>query len=117
MKFQVKENRFLLIEYTLKNILLRIYVYRSNVLNLFELTFDFQVCLAGEVIALSDDTSVPATVTDLGVLDGKGKEIFVSLDCKLSASVALLKTHRAVLIRYTHDFMPLESVIFIKKKK
>ena len=67
------------------------YIEVMYLLNLFELTFDFQVCLAGEVIALSDDTSVPATVTDLGVLDGKGKEIFVSLDCKLSASVALLK--------------------------
>ena len=55
------------------------------------LTFYFQVRLAGKVIALPDDTGVPATVRHLRVLDGQSKEIFVNLDGKLGAAVAFLK--------------------------
>ena len=56
------------------------------------LTFHLEVDLACEVIALPDDTGVPAAVSYLGVLDGQSEKILVGLDGELGPTITLLKS-------------------------
>ncbi len=58
----------------------------------FKLTLDFEVGLAGEVVALPDDAGVAARVVDLRVLDGDGEHVLVHVESVLRALVALLRS-------------------------
>ena len=55
------------------------------------LTFDFEVRLAGEVVALSDDAGIASGVIDLWVLDGDREHVLVHVERVLGPLVALLQ--------------------------
>ena len=58
------------------------------------LTFDFEVRLAGEVVALSDDAGVAPHVRHLGVLDDEREHVIVDDERVLGALVAFLDTEQ-----------------------
>lgn len=54
------------------------------------LTFNFQVGLARQVVALSDNAGVPAAIARLWILDDQGEDVVVVDKWKLCSFVALL---------------------------
>ena len=58
------------------------------------ITFDFQVDLAGEIVAFPDDAHVAASVGHLRLLDDQGEDIFVRLKAVFGPLVAFLKSSK-----------------------
>ena len=58
----------------------------------FILTFNFQVCFAGEVVALSDNAGVSSGVAHFRIFDDQGEDVVVVDEGELGAFVTLLHT-------------------------
>ena len=54
------------------------------------LTFNLEVSLGGEIVALSDRAGVAASVSGLGLLDDQAEGVLVGLKPKLGTFVAFL---------------------------
>ena len=54
------------------------------------LTFNLEVSLGGEIIALSDGAGVATRVTGLGLLDDQAEGVLICLKPKLGTFVAFL---------------------------
>ena len=58
---------------------------------MYILTFNFQVGLAREIVALPDDAGVSSAVIDLRIFDDQGKRVFIDYERKFFALVAFLQ--------------------------
>lgn len=57
------------------------------------LTFDFEVGLAGEIVALADNAHVPAAIAGLWVLDDEGEKVLILGHAVFLAFVTFLENY------------------------